>query len=152
MALHQRRTFSPDSDRDSAEMSPDADDEASPQHSPANEPERLSPSPEGAEGEDAELDNDGGLRRMQGSSPVFGQSDSAEGDRHYDSTGIDLSLPDDQRAVYDGVVTDPDVEGLPEALSMPRDMMPSEDAFEDEGLTTLERIFLLSRSEHAFHR
>jgi hypothetical protein len=54
--------------------------------------------------------------------------------------------------VYDGVVTDPDVEGLPEALSMPRDMMPSEDAFEDEGLTTLERIFLLSRSEHAFHR
>jgi hypothetical protein len=47
---------------------------------------------------------------------------------------------------------DPDVEGVPEALSMPRDLMPSEDAFEDEGLTTLERIFLLSRSEHAFHR
>lgn len=135
-------------------MSPDADDEASPQHSPAIEVERLSPSPERAEGEDAELDADGGQRgRTQDDSPVFGQPDSStEGNLHYDPTGVDLSLPEEQSQGFDGVVTDPDVEGLPEALSMPRDMMPSEDAFEDEGLTTLERIFLLSRSEHAFHR
>lgn len=126
-------------------MSPDADDEASPQHSPLNEPESLSPSPERAVHEDDLLDDE--QREDSGGSP-FGQDPAAE-DLSQDTAGVDLS---DQSPPHDGLVADPDVEGLPEALSMPRDMMPSEDAFEDEGLTTLERIFLLSRSEHAFHR
>lgn len=43
-------------------------------------------------------------------------------------------------------------EELDEAMAMPTDVLPAEIAFEDEGLSTLERIFLLSKSEYAFHR
>ena len=39
-----------------------------------------------------------------------------------------------------------------EVMAAPTDSLPADVAFEDEGLSTLERIFLLSKSEHAFHR
>jgi hypothetical protein len=39
-----------------------------------------------------------------------------------------------------------------EVMATPTDSLPADVAFEDEGLSTLERIFLLSKSEHAFHR
>jgi hypothetical protein len=39
-----------------------------------------------------------------------------------------------------------------EVMAVPTDTLPADVAFEDEGLLTLERIFLLSKSEHAFHR
>ena len=143
-----------DSDRDSdAELSPDADDEASPQHSPLGETDRLSPSPERIVGQDpdhlAELD--GEQQTAMAISPSSGPTGMLP-IKDPPHAATDFPVTDDHPAGVDGAVADPDVEGIPEALSMPRDMMPSEDAFEDEGLTTLERIFLLSRSEHAFHR
>jgi hypothetical protein len=39
-----------------------------------------------------------------------------------------------------------------EVMAAPTDSLPADVAFEDEGLLTLERIFLLSKSEHGFHR
>jgi serine/threonine-protein phosphatase 4 regulatory subunit 1 len=39
-----------------------------------------------------------------------------------------------------------------EVMAAPKDVLPSDVAFEDEGLNTLERIFLLSKSDYPFHR
>lgn len=39
-----------------------------------------------------------------------------------------------------------------EAMAQPSNLLPADVAFEEEGLLTLERIFLLSKSEHVFHR
>lgn len=39
-----------------------------------------------------------------------------------------------------------------EVMAVPKDLLPTDVAFEDEGLNTLERIFLLSKSEYPFHR
>lgn len=51
------------------------------------------------------------------------------------------------------------IDDLPAGLMDEGDMLPTDTAlfdadvtFDDEGLTTLERIFLLSRSEYSFHR
>ncbi|KAJ9104057.1 hypothetical protein QFC19_004191 [Naganishia cerealis] len=144
---------SPESEYDLAESSPDADDEAS--------PELLSP----AKQYHFTTERDNNNRS---------KASDTEDDMEHVGEGVTISnlgLPEAKTAanvssseafktetplmtqdVPVGTVTDPDVEGIPEALSMPKDLMPNEDAFEDEGLTTLERIFLLSRSEHAFHR
>ncbi|KAJ9113627.1 hypothetical protein QFC22_005935 [Naganishia vaughanmartiniae] len=150
-----RLTPSPDSEHDSTELSPDADDEASPESPSVSAPPvssrimRSSPSP-------SEYVNAEGYRQSEA---VAGNTISNFGLPEAQAAA-NVSLPaaatgDTMYTLHDvtgGVVTNPDVEGIPEALSMPKDLMPNEDAFEEEGLTTLERIFLLSRSEHAFHR
>jgi hypothetical protein len=146
-------SFSPESDRDSGEMSPDADDEASPVHSPSPTVESLSLSPTGEETGAAESKgNMEDHESMETSTLGFGLP-KAQAGANVSFPGVGTGLETGyEGTTVGGAEVDPDVEGIPEALSMPRDLMPSEDAFEDEGLTTLERIFLLSRSEHAFHR
>lgn len=145
LSLTLRLTPSPESEHDSAELSPDADDEASPE-SPSTAAPQISSS----------------IREEM--SPEFYRGDEGGAGNTISSFGLpaaqaaaNVSLPtasenDTTFVANNGAVTNPDVEGIPEALSMPKDLMPNEDAFEEEGLTTLERIFLLSRSEHAFHR
>lgn len=152
--LNTAPSFSPESDRDSGEMSPDADDEASPVHSPSTAMETLSLSPAAlrAQETDAEWNRNDDQESLATSATGFGLPRAQAGANvSFPSMGTSLEIGDEEPPAGGGEV-DPDVEGIPEALSMPRDLMPSEDAFEDEGLTTLERIFLLSRSEHAFHR
>lgn len=143
--------FSPDSERSS--LSPDADDEASPEQSPLQETESSSPSPD-----PLIQATDGSFDHQDPENPAivtsdFGLPEAQVGANvSFSDTGNGLQSAGHDRSIAGDAEIDPDAEGIPEALSMPRDLMPSEDAFEDEGLTTLERIFLLSRSEHAFHR
>lgn len=112
----------------------------------------LSPAALRAQETDAEWNRNDGQESLATSATGFGLPRAQAGANvSFPSLGTSLEIGHEEPPAGGGEV-DPDVEGIPEALSMPRDLMPSEDAFEDEGLTTLERIFLLSRSEHAFHR
>lgn len=155
--LDKQPSFSPESDRDSGEVSPDADDEASPVHSPSPNMESLSLSPVGLLAEspnDTAFDRNAGEKESLAAATLrFGLPEAQAGANvSFPGIGTGIDTLGQEGIIASGAEVDPDVEGIPEALSMPRDLMPSEDAFEDEGLTTLERIFLLSRSEHAFHR
>lgn len=155
--LDKQPSFSPESDRDSGEVSPDADDEASPVHSPSPNMESLSLSPVGPLAiarDDTALDGKAGnMESLATATMRFGLPEAQAGANvSFPGIGTGIGSLGQEGIAASAAEVDPDVEGVPEALSMPRDLMPSEDAFEDEGLTTLERIFLLSRSEHAFHR
>lgn len=151
----RRLTPSPDSEHGSTELSSDADDEASPESLCAAAPQITSRTTRNIPSPTEYLDSEGYRENEEvGASTIsnFGLPEA--------QTAANVSVPTIAAGDTDftfsdgagGAVTNPDVEGIPEALSMPKDLMPNEDAFEEEGLTTLERIFLLSRSEHAFHR
>lgn len=64
------------------------------------------------------------------------------------STDADAGMGNPPSALGGGLVDEGDL--LPTNVSPPP--MESDVTFDDEGLTTLERIFLLSRSEYSFHR
>lgn len=127
---------SPDSELDSAAKS-----SASPSERTPGEAE---PQAEEVDPVLAEYDNTDNMQTSQedGYFPEGGASYSAYGDdEDVESAVLDTPLP----AAAGGNDSD-------EVMAVPTDMLPADVAFEDEGLLTLERIFLLSKSEHAFHR
>ncbi|KAJ9096805.1 hypothetical protein QFC21_005076 [Naganishia friedmannii] len=136
-----RLTPSPESERDPTELSPDADDEASPE-SPSVAASPMSsrtmrnfPSPTEHMNSERHRENE---EVAGGTISNFGLPEA--------QAAANVSLPAPAPATGDttftfnddagGAMTNPDAEGMPEALSMPKDLMPNEDAFEEEGLTT----------------
>jgi hypothetical protein len=151
----RRLTPSPDSEHGSTELSSDADDEASPESPCAAAPQITSRTTRNIPSPTEYLDSEGYRENEEVGASTISNFGLPEAQAAANVSVPTIAAGDTEFTFSDGAggaVTNPDVEGIPEALSMPKDLMPNEDAFEEEGLTTLERIFLLSRSEHAFHR
>lgn len=106
------------------------------------------------------------------SSPAYAMYENAIEDDFDDDDQLEPPLPATQDTGDGGVVARTPTLGLQEAMDtthpalggglvdegdlLPNHLSPqpieSDVTFDDEGLTTLERIFLLSRSEYSFHR
>jgi len=120
-------------------------------------PESITPPPEPAT---STLDVESGSEIPLSAEHELGNEHEPSQEEGYfsEESSPHAAFADDENADGDSAVLDTPLPEAPvgndtdEVMAAPTDTLPADVAFEDEGLLTLERIFLLSKSEHAFHR